>query len=480
MAQRQRAQRQVTSVVPDYSEANVIKSLSTIAGTVQKMQEKKDVARMNDYMADSQIQMLEITNKWRVENEENPNDPKAIQKLDQQYDKVLTQYNNKISGLSRDQWYEVSDKLKNQAKLQNAQWGLKQELVNAENNVNDSIKKNLELGRNMGFSGDIKSALQTYKNSVEGIRSFSDGVFSQQKISKILEDYESDFMESFIGGMIETDPEGALNLLKRDDVKDSLNSKEREETLKDLSDKRKTEIDFDIEKKKIQTENETNDFLSNPEITSAEKFGRLSKLENDEEVSPEYAKLGKLYLKSKATIKPKTNTPEETELIRLAAFMKSRVSKNPTLKESRQFLRMYDDFNKKTLKYMGKGQVSESSAKTIIKGLNTKLAQATTEVATQAGTIWDGFDEEDADNHFKQNLNNQLYRNEALREYFYATDGKNLNEEKRRNIAAAIVKKIEDNILGEGLKEFKTTQEADKSGLAKGTIVLIGGRRYQI
>ena len=304
MAQRQRARREVLEVTPDLSKAYNLEALSSIAGTasdiMKGMQEKKDIARINDYMADSQIQMLEATNKWRVENEANPTDEKALNKLDFEYGKILGQYNNQISGMSRDKWFAASNKLKNQFKLQNATWGIRQEVVNAESNINNSIQKNLTLAQGLGNAGNIDEGLATYKISKRALEAFADGIFSQQRTKEILDDYESDYMEALVGGMLETNPDAALELLNREDVKKSLGSKEREDALKELSGKRKDEIDLQFETDQVASELESTEFLSGLDTTLAEKLGHISQKESNGEISEEYAKLAKIFIKSKA------------------------------------------------------------------------------------------------------------------------------------------------------------------------------------
>ncbi len=274
MAQRRRAQREVGNVTPDLGGAYDFSAISQGAKTASeffgKLQEKKDMSRINDYMADSQIQMLEATNKWRVENEANPNDPKALQKLNLDYDKITGQYSNEISGLSRGKWVTASGKLKDQFKLQNASWGIKQEVINTENNMNGSIKKNLEVAKGFGLSGDIKGAVANYKNADAGLRAFSDGVIGSEKIKELTEDFESDYMKSFMIGAISNDPNAALELLKTKEVQ------------KSITDTKDIGILIDYAKATIegnkQIEN-ANDWKSQKEFDSKVATGELDFLE---------------------------------------------------------------------------------------------------------------------------------------------------------------------------------------------------------
>jgi hypothetical protein len=90
------------------------------------------------------------------------------------------------------------------------------------------------------------------------------------------------------------------------------------------------------------------------------------------------------------------------------------------------------------------------------------------------------------------------YRGKAIRELFYQTEGEDPTEEEQKEKATKIIDSInlqrrnttikrvaeikvkEQAATDEGIKSFNTTDEADNSGLPKDTIVLVGGRRYQL
>jgi len=486
MAKRQRAEKRLldTAVKP-HSSAELYKAVgreakrlgTTVQGIAERAQEKGDMATMNESMSEANIQMAEATQTWRVENEGRPRDPESLAKLDQSYRKIYGQYSDSVSMNGRGKWTELSQKMIGRAKEQNVAWGINQEIVNAENSINNSRANNLTVATQLGTVGNIDQALQLFKDSKAGLSAFGEGIFSEEKLTELMDDYESDFMEAFIGGQLSTDPEGAKELLGRQDVKDSLQSKERTKTLSDLAEKRQIEMDDAFYEVQVNNEAETTEFLFDTEIPMVEKMAKINEGELNEDISPEYAELARTVLTSKESFKAPADTPQEAELISLAANMKSMLGKKPGVESSKKYLRMYADFNKLTAKYEADGKVQTARAEKILAGLNATVAKATGKVASKGK--WMRFDEADADKLFKKNLTSQLHRNQAVRDYFYATDGKDFTDEENKDTAQQIISKINKKILAEPVSDTTAELEigTEQTG-EKGTYRFKGGDRY--
>jgi len=444
---RQRAERHIvdTAVVP-HSNADLFKSIgrtaeklgTTVSNLAKEAQDKGDLAAMNESMSEANMQAMEFTQAWRVENEGKPRDPQATAKYNQGMRDIYAGHSDKISFQNKGKWSEVSSKLTGRSQENNLAWGYKQEVVNAETSINKSRENNLIVGAQLGAIGDIDKALEVYRDSRDGLIAFGQGIFSSERMTEILDDYEADYMEAVLGGMLETDPAKAKEFLNRKDVQEALRSPERKETLSDLADNKQTEMDDAQYEAQVNIESETSDMLFDPEISSVKKMASLSLREREGEVSEEYAELGRLLLKSKKAMKALPNTPEETELMVLSAMLKQQLGTNPSSKESKAFLRKKREFNDLVVKYQTAGTVTKKSAASILNGLNTSLSKATGGTAKSKGT-WIIFDAADAYKMFKNDLGGSLYQGEAIREFFYATDGGNKSAEDMKSLAKSIV-----------------------------------------
>ena len=445
---------------------------TTISGLAKEANDKKDLATMNESMSEANIQAMEFTQKWRVDNEADPRNPQAIAEYKQGIKDIYSQYSEGISIQNRPKWAEVSSKLWGKNAENNMAWAYKQEVVNAENSINKSKANNIEVAGQLGSIGDVEGALDLYKDSRAGLYAFGEGIFSEQKLTKMLDDYESEYMESVLGGMLESNPQRAKEFLNDPRVKESLRSVDREKTLTDLADKKEIEINDAIFEEQVGNEVLMTEVLFDDTKTSVQKMAELNRQEDEGLVSEEYAELGRLLLKSKDSLKAVPNTPEETELIVLSSMLKQQLGTNPSVKSSKSFLRKKREFNKLALEYQKSGRVTKTSAEKILKSLNDAESKATGKVASQHGyPVY--YDDADVYKAFKNDLGDSLYQAEAIRQYFYATDGKKITDDQRKKLATEIIQKM----------KAKSLDPTDKSGgLEVGAIVdgyrYLGGDRY--
>jgi len=238
MAQRKLARREVTNVeIPQDKTAEGFNNLADTAMGFVDLEKKKDLANMNDFMADANLQMTKTTNDWRIANEADPTNKEALGKLHGGYNQILNQYTDKVGMLSRGTWTQVSNKLKSQYQLDNLQWGQKQTVVNMESRTNDSIDKNLQMFRESGKTFDFNKFKSSYQTSREALESFAVSVAGNTQSDKLLKDYHKDSMKMFIYGAAESDPDKARLLLDRQDVQNDIDSPEDMQTLRGIVDK---------------------------------------------------------------------------------------------------------------------------------------------------------------------------------------------------------------------------------------------------
>lgn len=220
MAQRQLAERQITNIVAtDDRRAEMFATGAKIADAGLQLKQKQDQANMNNFAAQSNLEIMKITNDWRIENESNPTDPKALDTLHQKYDSVLGQYDDKVGFLSRGDWGAVKNKIKTGYQEQNLTWGLKQSVKNAETSINTAIKTNLQMASEFGRTGDITQARSHFSDASAGLNVFADGVLGDETKTELTKDFKADYIKSFLVGQAEVNPDGALAMLENKEVR---------------------------------------------------------------------------------------------------------------------------------------------------------------------------------------------------------------------------------------------------------------------
>lgn len=240
MARRPLAQRKVTDVaIPQDRTAEGLANLADTALGFAELEKRKDNANIANYLADANVQMLDATNKWRGINESDPTNQESVGKLHADYDKILSQYNDKVGLLSRGEWLRMSNRLKSQYQLDNANWEIKQTEVNVKSSTNDSIDKNLETFRQLGRTFDVSKLKNSYQLTREALEASAVGTIGKAKTDELLKNYQRDSMKMFVYGAAESDPVKAEMLLNQQDVQNDIEKSEDMATLRSIVEKNK-------------------------------------------------------------------------------------------------------------------------------------------------------------------------------------------------------------------------------------------------
>jgi len=323
MARRQLAKREVTDVtIPQDRTAEGLASLADTALGFAELEKRKDLANINDYLADANMQMLDATNKWRISNESDPTNQESLGKLHADYDKILSQYNEKVGLLSRGEWLRSSDRLKSQYQLDNAEWGIKQTVVNVESSTNDSIDKNLEMFRQLGRTFDTNKLKNSYQLTREALETSATGTIGKDKTDKLLKNYHRDSMKMFMYGAAESDPDKAELLLNQQDIQNDIDSPEDMTTLRSIVEKNKKLREEGL----LKSQNEAEDNLLTNYLLDSSKVDILTvdKALEAKQIRPEFAKQMRNAILSSKTVRAKTDPEEYVKLVTQAKDLHKR------------------------------------------------------------------------------------------------------------------------------------------------------------
>ena len=202
---------------------NTEKKLNTLAAyssamlpaaqNLQQVIAQQEEIKMDSYALEARMEMNEITNNWRVQNENNPTDPTALKDLQSQYDDVLGKYREQVDPLYRYNWDIAGNKLKGAFDLQNQEWGFAQKQKNARANIARSVDNYIKLAYQYGQEDSEAEAMADFAQSYQKLLDYGAKNLGTEDAANMLKNYQSKFYESYLDGMIENNPDGALKLL---------------------------------------------------------------------------------------------------------------------------------------------------------------------------------------------------------------------------------------------------------------------------
>ena len=262
------AKREVTTVEPDKTTTETIGTIGAIepytsspmAGIVTKgldfvamITKANAAAGLTNAVAETQFQLNELTQQYRLNNSAEPKGNYSKFTKDRQ--KLFDNMGKGVSSLVRRDWLKQVGNLTRNNESDNNAWALKQ----TQDNTIFSINNSIEINRNtayldgQAFATGAKTdfnMMQSYQQSYENLYKTGVEALGEANTKKLLKDYESDYMKSFVSGVMQQSPLQASVFLERPDIQKSINDFKIVEKLKKSADNKI----FNIAQAKTQNE----------------------------------------------------------------------------------------------------------------------------------------------------------------------------------------------------------------------------------
>lgn len=195
-----------------------------------------------------------LQHQWQLDNQANPDNPKARAKFQAGMQKILNQYGSEIDPIARMEWTVAANRIKSAYDIANNDWARKQKAENTKLDVAENINLNLDMAYKNGLQGNVLGGWANLDNSYRQLHSYASANMGETEAKALLSDYRSDFTTSFVNGLIESNPQAALDFLDNEDNRKALKYERKVGALRNLAEKQlksyKTQIkeDFNLDK----------------------------------------------------------------------------------------------------------------------------------------------------------------------------------------------------------------------------------------
>lgn len=297
------------------------------------------------------------------------------------------------------------------------------------------------------FGNSSETSIESYVNfqaQKEPLKEYGIKNLGEESTNKLLEDYDKDYLKTFLVGVAQTNPAKARQFLDSEAVTNTLNSVEKLE-ISSLTKRVERIQKLDTEKVQNKASGELIDFIYQDEGGSYfDKRLTIDKMEFEGTIKPKIAAQARRVLTSQKNIDAQSNTDEMADIV-------TRVYDLNALQESdsQGYLEGVENIKEEILSKQADGRLSSMDAQKLNNQIttltNAKMAGATQQVAIDFNGANDMFVSLPPE-----------YRGKATRELFTQTHGKELNKEGFDRYArdiintinydkrTAAVKKIED------------------------------------
>jgi hypothetical protein len=423
---------------------NTEKKLNTLAAyssamlpAAQNMQQviaQQEEIKMDSYALEARMEMNEITNNWRIQNEGNPTDPTALKDLQSQYDDVLGKYREQVDPLYRYNWDIAGNKLKGAFDLQNQEWGFAQKQKNARANIARSVDNYIKLAYQYGQEDSEAEAMADFAQSYQKLLDYGAKNLGAEDAAKLLGSYQEKFVTSYLGGVASKDPNKAMKMLTEDkDLKAALGD-EQAEVMGKLIKKIKAQREYETQVSQFTTELQLEE-----DLDKVSPFIALDELEkNKDAVSDKWYKAKKKTLLNQTSAMDETVADTYTDLL-IRSQEINKDNANEIMNQSNELLTAIEEAS-------SKGDLKPEDKKKLINEVIAIRKEALPEFI-ESSNSWFDYGIKDAYADFSNSLINEDNASDAMLEYHRTISNGDYNAEQKRQLAKTITDKYNKNSL---------------------------------
>lgn len=457
---------------------NTVKKVNTLgayaAALLPAAQEYKQTlldqqkVKIDTNLTKARIELDNLNNQYRLDNQGNPDNPDAKLKLQQDMRNVLNRFGAEIDPIAKLDWERSANKLVSGFDISNNDWAFKQRAENAKVDVAENINANLSLARSAGMRGDIGSAVADYANSYNQLYSYAAKNMGETDARKLLVDYEEQFMQSYINGLAEVNPQAALEALKQPEIAASLKSDGAQDMMMKIVNKQIKMRDFQMK---------TNEFLAEQKLATklddlpTDEALRLLE-ENENNVSSKFFKARQKALLSDKGINAETRAETAAEIMLNIASLPTDSS------EIEEYYKQTNNILTKIESEYASGNLSLSDKQRLVNTIYKKQGGNLEQLkSTDSGwRFWD-FSYKDADKFIQENYSG-ANGNKIMLDYFrQINDGGEYDNDQKKAVLQGLIDMANGNMLN--LPTFDSVAEVEdaylRGELKEGDQIYVGG-----
>lgn len=451
----------------------VASALEPAAKTYKRQLVEQQRVKIDTESTKARVEIDNLVNQWQLQNQSRPDDPEARAQLKSDIQDILNRYGSQIDPVAKMDWDRTAGKLSSAYELGMNTWARNQRAENVKLDVAENINANLTLARNSGRSGNLDAGLSDYINSYHQLYNYASRNMGETEARKLLLDYEEEFMGSFITGLSETDPQAAMEALKRPEIAASFKNQGAQDVMMKIVNKQIALRNF---------QNKTNEFLTEQKLaTELDNLPTDKALqvleENEGSVSSRFFKAKQKALLSNKGISAETRAETAAEIMLDIADLPTDPSEIEEYykKSSNILTRIENEYAAGDLTTADKKRLTNTIYKK--QGANLEALKGT----GSGWRFWD-FSYKDAAEYIKNNYAGKD-GNKILLDYFRKiNNGGEYDNDQKEAILRGLIKQENDKKLTEpsfdSIEAAKAAFEAGK--IKKGDRVYINGIRGTI
>lgn len=452
------AQRDLTNMqsVVNVVSKNPSQLPQAVANFGKQILQQNQEARITENMSKVQLELNALDTQYQIDNEKNPTG--NIEEYKQQRQELFDKYGSEISPLYSRVWNDNVRKVATQNDASQQGWIIKQTRTNTVNSINTSIKDSIRLanmnGQNYG-NGDQQElgAFVDFENSRQSLSEFASKNLGEETTRVMMEDYERDYMKSFVSGVAYSNPQRAAQIMKDDRIKGMFTSDEMT-TMESMIERQHSRVQYGGLLERMGNDSNIIDLVLNGDGNDYEKRLEIDTLALQGKINPKTAVNARRVLESRKALNAITNTDTMSGIITQMYDLNAMAETNPT-----DYLVGVENLRNEIAVQQANGNLSTIDAQKLNNQLRTLSGKKTADATQRVG-----YEFYDANEKF--NVLPPQYRGQATRELFYKQQGnEEMTKEQQQKAANEIIDNIRSNIRNNTLKTIQNLNKKNEDFL---------------
>ncbi len=254
--------RDVTNVVAQ-DKGSVLGSIGDVGAKVIAAGQEAKIA---ENFSAAQLDVNKLQNQYQLDYQDNPFG--GMKQFQDSQKEIFDKYGAEISPFFKGYWNDSTRDYSTKTKAEMEDWGFKQTRVNTVKSINTSIQNNMGQAVMDGqkYGNDPSAELGSFMNyaaSKEKLALFGDKHVGKGQTTQLLEDYDQDYMKSFISGVSDANPLKALRMMDDPQVSGAFRKKGEYVQMREAIGNRAMKVDqINAEKQVLSTLKDENNVLT--------------------------------------------------------------------------------------------------------------------------------------------------------------------------------------------------------------------------
>lgn len=188
-------------------------ALKPAAESVRKTMVEQQKIRIDTNATRGRAEADVLVRDLQLKYQRTPNSAEYKNEMKEGLNAIWKKYGQDIDPLMQGEWNQTTNKLNMAYDTASNEWAFRQRQENAKLDMADGMNANYSLAYTHGMNNNLNAAVADLDYSYNQLKASATKSLGEVSAEKLLKNYKKQFIQNFLDGQIQSDPEAALEAL---------------------------------------------------------------------------------------------------------------------------------------------------------------------------------------------------------------------------------------------------------------------------